>query len=67
MSLIQAALGSAQLQRRDELVARRRERVACHAEEQAGVDSLSLNYAGPDAANTRWMVTAVLAANASLP
>ncbi len=67
MSSMQAALGLAQLERIDELVARKRQIFAWYAQELAGVDGLRLNYEGPDIFNTYWMVTAVLDPRFGLP
>jgi perosamine synthetase len=60
MSSMQAALGAAQLERVEELIARKREIFSWYAEELAGVDGLTLNYEAPGTKNTYWMVTAVL-------
>jgi len=60
MSSMQAALGAAQLERVEELVARKREIFSWYAEELAGVDGLTLNHEAPGTKNTYWMVTAVL-------
>lgn len=60
MSSMQAALGAAQLERVEELVARKREIFAWYAEEMSGVDGITLNYEAPGTKNTYWMVTAVL-------
>ena len=61
MSSMQAALGTAQLERVEELVSRKREIFAWYAEELAGLPGLTLNYEAPGTRNTYWMVTAVLA------
>jgi perosamine synthetase len=60
MSSMQAALGAAQLERVEELIARKREIFAWYAEELAGVAGLTLNHEAPGTKNTYWMVTAVL-------
>jgi perosamine synthetase len=60
MSSMQAALGLAQVERADELVARKRQIFAWYAERLRGVDGLQLNYEPPDTRNSYWMVTAVL-------
>lgn len=60
MSSMQAALGTAQLERVEELIARKREIFAWYAEELAGVEGITLNYEAPGTKNTYWMVTAVL-------
>ena len=61
MSSMQAALGTAQLERVEELVSRKREIFAWYAEELAGLPGVTLNYEAPGTRNTYWMVTAVLA------
>lgn len=60
MSSMQAALGTAQLERVEELIARKREIFAWYAEALAGVAGLTLNHEAPGTKNTYWMVTAVL-------
>ncbi len=60
MSSMQAALGTAQMERVEELISRKREIFAWYAEELAGIDGLTLNYEAPGTKNTYWMVTAVL-------
>lgn len=60
MSSMQAALGAAQLERVEELIARKREIFSWYAGELAGVDGLTLNYEAPSTKNTYWMVTVVL-------
>jgi perosamine synthetase len=60
MSSMQAALGAAQLERVEELVARKREIFSWYAAELAGVEGLALNHEAPGTKNTYWMVTAVL-------
>lgn len=60
MSSMQAALGTAQLERVEELVARKREIFAWYAEELSGTGGLTLNHEAPGTKNTYWMVTAVL-------
>ena len=66
MSSMQAALGSAQLERVEELVSRKREIFAWYAEELAGLPGVTLNYQAPGTKNTYWMVTAVLAESLGL-
>lgn len=61
MSSMQAALGTAQLERVEELVTRKRELFTWYAEELTGITGLTLNYEAPETRNTYWMVTAVLA------
>ena len=53
-------LGLAQLERVDELVARKREIFARYSEELAGLSGVTLNHEGPSTQNSYWMVTAVL-------
>jgi perosamine synthetase len=60
MSSMQAALGLAQLERIDELVARKREIFSWYADELRGLDAVTLNHEAPGVKNTYWMVTAVL-------
>ena len=60
MSSMQAALGLAQLERIDELVARKREIFSWYAEALDEVEDIALNYQGPDTKNTYWMVTVIL-------
>ena len=60
MSSMQAALGTAQMERVNELISRKREIFAWYAEELAGIDGLMLNHEAPGTKNTYWMVTAVL-------
>lgn len=60
MSSMQAALGTAQLERVEELVSRKREIFAWYAEELADLPGVTLNYEAPGTKNTYWMVTAVL-------
>jgi perosamine synthetase len=60
MSSMQAALGLAQLERVEELVARKREIFAWYAAELADVREVTLNHEAPTTVNTYWMVTAVV-------
>lgn len=60
MSSMQAALGLAQLERIDELVARKREIFDWYHAELQDVDGISLNYQAPDTLNSYWMVTIVV-------
>ena len=60
MSSMQAALGAAQLERIEELIARKREIFSWYAEELGGCQGVTLNYEAPGTKNTYWMVTAVL-------
>jgi len=60
MSSLQAALGLAQLERIEELVARKRQIFAWYQEEFADVENVTLNFEAPGTKNTYWMVTVVL-------
>ena len=60
MSSMQAALGLAQLERVEELVARKREIFAWYEQELSGVEGVTLNYEAPGTKNTYWMVTVIL-------
>jgi perosamine synthetase len=60
MSGLQAALGLAQFERLDELVARKREIFARYREALAGVNGLQLNRTAAHVENGYWMVTAIL-------
>ena len=67
MSSMQAALGTAQLERVEELVARKRAIFAWYAGELTGFPGITLNYEAPSTRNTFWMVTAVFAKQLGLP
>jgi perosamine synthetase len=60
MSAVQAALGLAQLERIDELVAKKRQIFAWYEEHCCSLGGISLNYEAPGTKNTYWMVTAIL-------
>ncbi|MBC7545214.1 MAG: DegT/DnrJ/EryC1/StrS family aminotransferase, partial [Candidatus Sericytochromatia bacterium] len=60
MAAVQAALGLAQLERIDELVARKRETFALYARELADMPGITLNAEAPHVRNTYWMVTLIL-------
>jgi len=60
MSALQAALGTAQLERLDELVAHRRMLFAAYREGLAGVSGVTLNAEPEGVFNSYWMVTAVI-------
>jgi hypothetical protein len=60
MSSMQAALGLAQLERIEELIARKREIFAWYRRELADVNCVTLNYEAPDTKNTYWMVTPII-------
>ncbi len=59
MSALQAAFGLAQLERIEELVARKRELFAWYARQFAGVNGITLNREAATTKNTYWMVTAL--------
>lgn len=61
MSNIQAAIGCAQVERLDELVARKREIFAKYRDALAGVNSISLNPEPAGEINSAWMPTAIFA------
>jgi perosamine synthetase len=60
MSAMQAALGLAQLERIDELIARKRNIFAWSRDKLADLAKVTLNSEAPEVHNTYWMVTAVL-------
>ena len=60
MSSMQAALGLAQLERIEELVAHKREIFSWYDDEIGATDGITLNYEAPTTTGTYWMVTAVL-------
>lgn len=60
MSSLQAALGLAQIERVEELVARKRQIFAWYAERLSGVEGLTLNAEPPATRNSYWMVTAIV-------
>jgi perosamine synthetase len=60
MSSLQAALGLAQLERVEELVARKREAFGWYREELGNLDGVRLNFEPPGTRNVYWMVTAIL-------
>jgi perosamine synthetase len=60
MSSMQAALGLAQLERIDELLARKRQIFNWYQSELGDIRGLTLNYEAPNIRNTFWMVTIVL-------
>jgi perosamine synthetase len=60
MSGMQAALGVAQLERIEELLAMKRAAFSWYAEELGGIDGLTLNHEAPGTKSVYWMVTAVL-------
>lgn len=60
MSGLQAAFGLAQLERIDELIAKKREIFGWYKQRLAGVPGITLNVEPADTLNTFWMVTIVL-------
>lgn len=60
MSSMQAALGLAQLERIDELLAQKRRIFSWYQERLCDVKGIQLNASSPDARNVYWMVTVVL-------
>ncbi|WP_135548934.1 DegT/DnrJ/EryC1/StrS family aminotransferase [Paenibacillus cymbidii] len=60
MSSLQAALGLAQLERIEELVAMKREIFAWYLEELGSIPGVTLNPDSPDVRNSYWMVTALV-------
>lgn len=60
MSSMQAALGLAQLERIDELMARKREIFGWYKEELSDMEGVTLNPEPPGTKNGFWMVTVVL-------
>ena len=60
MSSMQAALGLAQLERIDELMARKREIFGWYKEELSDIEGVALNPEPPGTKNGFWMVTVVL-------
>ena len=63
MSSMQAALGLAQLERIEELVARKREIFSWYAAELRDDPRIILNHEAADTRNTYWMVTAIVDAS----
>lgn len=55
-----AALELAQLERIDELIARKRQIFVWYQEALSGVDGITLNYEAPGTKNTYWMVTVIM-------
>ncbi|SRR5258706_15425 len=60
MSSMQAALGLAQLERIDELIARKREQFEWYKQGLAGVNGITMNAELEETRNAYWMVTIVL-------
>lgn len=67
MSSMQAALGLAQLERVDELVARKRLIFDWYRAELADLSELTLNSEAPGTTNTYWMVTAIASPRLGIP
>ena len=63
MSNMQAALGLAQLERIEELVARKREIFSWYKERLDNVEGITLNDETPIVKNTYWMVTLIIDSN----
>jgi perosamine synthetase len=59
MSALQAAFGLAQLERIEQLVARKREIFSWYARRLSGMNCVAFNHEAPTTKNTYWMVTAV--------
>jgi perosamine synthetase len=59
MTSLQAALGLAQLERIDELLARKRQMFGWYRDRLGDLDGVSLNVEPPNSRNSYWMVTAV--------
>jgi perosamine synthetase len=57
---VAAAIGLAQVERAEELVARKRETFEWYREALADVEGITLNHEPANTKNTFWMVTAVL-------
>jgi len=60
MSSMQAALGLAQIERIEELVAMKRAIFRWYERELSGVEGITLNYEAPGVRNTYWMVSVLL-------
>ena len=60
MPPVAAAIGLAQVERSEELVARKREIFEWYREALTGVEGISMNHEPANTKNTFWMVTAVL-------
>lgn len=63
MSSMQAALGLAQLERIDELIARKRDIFGWYQSELGSLEGVHLNFEPPGTINTYWMVTAIIDEN----
>ena len=60
ISAVQAALGVAQMERIDELIAHKRAIFGWYRDRLAGVNGVTLNAEPADTINSYWMVTAIL-------
>jgi perosamine synthetase len=60
MPPVAAAIGLAQVERAEELVARKREIFEWYREALTGVEGITLNHESANTKNTYWMVTALL-------
>ena len=60
MSSMQAALGLAQLERIDDLVAHKRQIFAWYEAALKGLNGITLNYEAPGTKNTYWMITIIV-------
>lgn len=60
MSSMQAALGLAQIERVEEMVAKKRQIFGWYEERLRGIPGFQLNYEPPETRNSYWMVTLVL-------
>lgn len=67
MSSMQAAMGLAQIERVEELVAKKREIFGWYKESLAGIGGFTLNSEPPDTRNSYWMVTVVLDEGLGIP
>ncbi|MBN1452607.1 MAG: DegT/DnrJ/EryC1/StrS family aminotransferase [Anaerolineales bacterium] len=67
MSSMQAALGLAQLERIDELIARKIQIFHWYQSELASLKGVTLNYEAPGVKNTYWMVTIILDPSYDIP
>ncbi|HEX7776990.1 MAG TPA: DegT/DnrJ/EryC1/StrS family aminotransferase [Parvibaculum sp.] len=59
MSAMQAAVGLAQMERIDELIARKRQIFSWYRDELAGIDGIAINVEPEGTLNSYWMVTAI--------
>ncbi len=66
MSSMQAALGLAQLERIEELLAKKIEIFNWYKEELANCSEFELNFQSPETRNTYWMVTVILKESSGL-